>query len=111
MIIMDDKKLKLQQQMELLKKKMRTLEHAENEKLRKQRNEKIFNAGAIFDMVNPDLLLRKNTKTNPYGELENKTYRQLVGLIVSYNKIVADNNQDKLHQLENLGSNFLNERA
>ena len=110
MIIMDDKKLKLQQQMELLKKKMRTLEHAENEKLRKQRNEKIFNNGAIFDMVNPDLLLRKNTRTNPYGELENKTYRQLVGLIVSYNKIVADNNQDKLHQLENLGSNFLNER-
>jgi len=107
---MDDKKIKLQQQMELLKKKMRALEHAENEKLRKQRNEKIFNTGAIFDMVNPELLLPKNTKTNPYGELENKTYRQLVGLIVSYNKIVAENNQEKLHQLENLGGSFLNAR-
>jgi hypothetical protein len=107
---MDDKKIKLQQQMELLKKKMRALEHAESEKLRKQRNEKIFNTGAIFDMVNPELLLSKNTKTNPYGEQENKTYRQLVGLIVSYNKIIAENNQEKLHQLENLGSLFLNER-
>ena len=107
---MDDKKQKLQQQMELIKKKMRALEYAENEKLRKQRNEKIFNTGAIFDMVNPELLLPKNTKTNPYCELENKTYRQLVGLIVSYNKIVSENNQDKLHQLENLGSTFLNER-
>ena len=96
--------------MELLKKKMRALEYAENEKLRKQRNEKIFNTGAIFDMVNPNLLLSKNTKTNPYGEQENKTYRQLVGLIVSYNKIVAENNQEKLHQLENFGSTFLNER-
>ena len=108
MIIMDGKKQKLQQQMELLKKKMRLLEHSENEKLRKQRNEKIYNTGAIFDMVNPALLLPKNTKTNPYGELENKTYRQLVGLIVSYNKIVTENNQEKLHQLENLGSSFLN---
>ena len=107
---MDDKKQKLQQQMELLKKKMRALEYAENEKLRKQRNEKIFNTGAIFDMVNPELLLPKNTKTNPYGELENKIYRQLVGLIVSYNKIVSENNQDRLHQLENLGSTFLNDR-
>lgn len=107
---MDDKKVKLQQQMELLKKKIRALEHAENEKLRKQRNEKIFNTGAIFDMVNPDLMLRKNTKTNLYGALENKTYRQLVGLIVSYNKIVAEDNQEKLHQLENLGGSFLNAR-
>lgn len=107
---MDNKKQKLQQQMELLKKKMRALEFAENEKLRKQRNEKIFNTGAIFDMVNPELLLRKNTKTNPYAESENKTYRQLVGLIVSYNKIIAENNQEKLHQLENLGSSFLNAR-
>jgi hypothetical protein len=107
---MDGKKQKLQQQIELLKKKMRTLEHAENEKLRKQRNEKIFNTGAIFDMVNPELLLSKNTKTNPYGELENKTYRQLIGLIVSYNKLVIENNLEKLHQLENLGSSFLNAR-
>lgn len=74
--MMEDKKQKLQQQMELLKKKIRALEHADNEKLRKQRNEKIFNTGAIFDMVNPELLLRKNTKTNPYGVAENKTYRQ-----------------------------------
>lgn len=59
---MDDKKQKLQQQMELLKKKMRALEYAENEKLRKQRNEKIFNTGAIFDMVNPELLLQKILK-------------------------------------------------
>lgn len=51
---MDNKKQKLQQQMELLKKKMRALEFAENEKLRKQRNEKIFNTGAIFDMVKLD---------------------------------------------------------
>ena len=107
---MDGKKQKLQQQIELLKKKMRTLEHAENEKLRKQRNEKIFNTGAIFDMANPELLLSKNTKTNPYGELENKTYRQLIGLIVSYNKLVIENNLEKLHQLENLGSSFLNAR-
>lgn len=108
--MMEDKKQKLQQQMELLKKKMRALEHAGNEKVRKLRNEKIFNTGAIFDMVNPELLLRKNTKINPYGVTENKTYRQLVGLVVSYNKIVAEDNQDKLHQLENLGSKFLNER-
>lgn len=107
---MEDKKIKLQQQMELLKKKMRALEHAENEKIRKSRNEKIFNTGAIFDMVNPELLLAKNTKTNPYGVTENKAYRQLVGLVVSYNKIIAENNQDKLQQLENLGSSFLNER-
>ena len=85
-------------------------EHAENEQARKLRNEKIFNTGAIFDMVNPELLLRKNTKTNPYGVTENKTYRQLVGLIVSYNKIVAENNQDKLQQLESLGSSFLNDK-
>jgi hypothetical protein len=108
--MMEDKKQKLQQQMELLKKKMRALEHAENEQARKLRNEKIFNTGAIFDMVNPELLLRKNTKTNPYGVTENKTYRQLVGLIVSYNKIVTENNQDKLQQLESLGSSFLNDK-
>jgi hypothetical protein len=107
---MDDKKIKLQQQMELIKKKMRALEHAENEKMRKSRNEKIFNTGAIFDMVNSDLMLRKNTKAIPYDISENKTYRQLVGLVVSYNKIIAENNQEKMQQLENLGSNFLNER-
>ncbi len=96
--------------MELLKKKMRALEHAENEKIRKSRNEKIFNTGAIFDMVNPDLMLRKNTKSSPYDISENKAYRQLVGLVVSYNKIISENNQEKMQQLENLGSNFLNER-
>lgn len=64
----------------------------------------------IFNPHNPELLLPKNTKTNPYGELENKTYRQLVGLIVSYNKIISENNPEKLHQLENLGSSFLNAR-
>lgn len=108
--MMDDKKIKLQQQIELLKKKMRALEHAENEKIRKSRNEKIFNIGAIFDMVNPDLMLRKNTKANPYDISENKSYRQLVGLVVSYNKIISENNHEKMQQLENLGSNFLNER-
>ena len=107
---MEDKKVKLQQQMELLKKKMRILENSENEKKRKQRNEKIFNIGAIFDMVNSDLMLSKNTKTNPYGITENKTYRQLVGLVVSYNKLVTENNQEKLQQLEKLGSSFLNDR-
>ena len=107
---MDDKKIKLQQQIELLKKKMRALEYAENEKMRKSRNEKIFNTGAIFDMVNSDLMLRKNTKASPYDISENKTYRQLVGQVVSYNKIIAENNQEKMQQLENLGSNFLNER-
>lgn len=107
---MDDKKIKLQQQMELLKKKMRALENAENEKLRKARNEKIFNTGAIFDMVNPELMLRKNTKSQPYDISENKMYRQLVGLVVSYNKIISENNQEKMQQLETLGRNFLNER-
>ncbi len=90
---------------------MRALEHAENEKVRKLRNEKIFNTGAIFDMVNPELLLAKNTKTNPYGVTENKVYRQLVGLIVSYNRLVIEDNQDKLQQLEKLGSEYLNLKA
>lgn len=84
--------------MELIKKKIRAPQHAENEKLRKQKKKKIFNTEAIFDVVNPELLLSKNSKTNPYGEQENKTYRQLIGLIISYNKIVAENNQEKLQK-------------
>ena len=52
----------------------------------------------------------KNTKTNPYTISDNKAYRQLVGLVVSYNKLIAENNEQKLQELERLGSEFLNDR-
>jgi hypothetical protein len=106
----NQQKQKLQQQIELLKKKMRSLQYAESEKLRKQRNEKLFNTGAIFDMINPDLTIRKNLKNNPYSINDNIQYRRLVGLALTLDKLIKENNTEKLQQLESLGSNFLNQR-
>lgn len=104
----NQQKEKLQQQMELLKKKMRTLQYAESEKLRKQRNEKLFTTGGIFDMVNPDLTIRKNLKNNPYSTSDNIHYRRLVGLALSLDKLIKEDNQERLHQLERLGAEYLN---
>jgi hypothetical protein len=104
----NQQKEKIQQQMELLKKKMRTLQYAESEKLRKQRNEKLFTTGGIFDMINPDLTIRKNLKNNPYSLTDNVHYRRLVGLALSFDKIIKENNQERLQQLERLGADYLN---
>jgi DNA-binding Xre family transcriptional regulator len=53
------KKDKLMQQIELAKRKLRLIEATETKQQRAKRNEKLFNTGAIFDMINPELLLAK----------------------------------------------------
>lgn len=104
----NQQKEKLQLQIELLKKKMRTLQYVESEKTRKARNEKLFTTGGIFDMINPELTIRKNLKNNPYSITDNIHYRRLVGLALSFDKLIKENNQDRLQQLERLGVEYLN---
>ena len=105
---MNEKKIKLQQQIELAKKKLRAFEFTENQKIRKSRNEKLYTTGGIFDMVNSALVIRKNTKQTPYTLTENIHYRRLVGLAVSFDKILTEDIQEKLLQLEKLGADYLN---
>jgi hypothetical protein len=105
---MNEKKIKLQQQIELAKKKLRAFEFTENQKIRKSRNEKLYTTGGIFDMVNPSLVIRKNTKQNPYTLTDNVHYRRLVGLAVSLDKIITEDNQEKLLQLDKIGADYLN---
>lgn len=104
----NEKRIKLQQQIELAKKKLRRIEFTENQNGRKARNEKIFTTGGIFDMINSALVIRKNTKQNPYTLTDNVQYRRLVGLALSFDRLVKENNQEKLTQLEKLGSDYLN---
>lgn len=100
---------KLQQKMELLKKKMRALEFAESKKARAERNERLFTTGAIFEMINPDLTIRKNTKQNPYSVADNVKYRRIVGLALSLDKLIKENNIQRLTQIEQIASEYLNQ--
>ena len=104
----NEKKIKLQQQVELAKKKLRAFEFEESKKTRKTRNEKLYTTGGIFDMVNSALVIRKNTKQTHYTLTENVHYRRLVGLAVSFDKILTEDIQEKLLQLEKLGADYLN---